>query len=80
MSVIERRDSRVALRPVQTAPLMVFVKGMAGCAVLVLCLAGAAAAVTQLPFSAPAQVLATVVGAVGGAILVWHTRLSAAEK
>jgi len=83
MDVVARRESHPmpftkSAHP--TAPLMVYVKGIAGFAVLAICLAGAGAAVMKLPFSPSAQLLATLVGAVGGAILVWHTRFSTAKK
>jgi hypothetical protein len=80
--VASRENSPMAITKLaqQATPFMVFVKGVAGFAVLALCLTGAGAAVMSLPFSAPAQALATLVGAVGGAILVWHTRSSVTKK
>jgi hypothetical protein len=83
MDVVARRESPPMPVPKsahRAAPLMVYVKGIGGFAVLALCLTGAGAAVTNMPFSPPAQLLATLVGAVGGAILVWHTQFSAAKK
>jgi hypothetical protein len=57
--------------------VMAYVKGMAGFAILTLCLAGAIAAVMKLHFGPEAQLAATLTGAIGGAILVRYT---SAEK
>jgi hypothetical protein len=83
MDVVARRESppMAITKPARHAtPLMVFVKGIAGFAVLTLCLTGTGAAVMNMPLSPPAQLLATLIGGVGGAILVWHTRFSATKK
>jgi len=77
----EDRTMQIVTNPASQIPsAMAFVKGIAGFAILVLCFAGAAAAVLRLPFIPEAQFGATIIGAIGGALLVWYTRGSPAEK
>jgi hypothetical protein len=76
----EGRTMHIASSVPQAAPFMVLVKSIAGFAILILCLAGAGAAVLKLQFGPAAQLAATAIGAVGGAVLVWYTRLSSAKK
>ncbi len=64
----------------QATQFMVLIKGIAGFAILALCLAGAGAALMKLQFGPAAQLIATAVGALGGATLVWQTRFSTAKE
>lgn len=68
----------IARPALPAVPFMTVVKGVAGFAVLGLCLVGAGAALMKAPFGALAQALATLAGAGIGGAVAWHTR--AAKK
>jgi hypothetical protein len=67
-----------------TAPsdaFMIFVKGIAGFALVALCLAGTLAAFANAEFSSTAQIVSMSVGAgVGGVVAWFSTRASLAER
>lgn len=71
---------RAADSILRTSPALALAKGIAGFAILVLCFAGAIAGVLKIPFSPALQLAATVIGAVGGALLVRYTRHPSANK
>jgi hypothetical protein len=54
------------------APLITFIKGIGGCALIALCFSGAIVTGLKLPFGFAAQFLATIVGGLIGGALTWY--------
>ncbi len=76
----EGRAMHTARSTLLPVPFITLVKGIAGCAVIALCFAGAGAALTGAPFSPVMQSLAAIIGAGIGGILAWRTGLPSAEE
>ena len=80
-AIVSRESDTTHIVTTPSDPFMIFVKGVAGFALIALCLVGTLAAFAKVEFSSAAQIISLLVGAgVGGVVAWFSTRASLAER
>jgi hypothetical protein len=80
-AIVSRESDTTHIATAPSNRFMIFVKGIAGFAVIALCLVGTLAAFAKAEFGPTAQIVSMLVGAGVGGVVAWYsTRASLAER